>query len=283
MLDCISGGRIVAGFGRGIPREHNVYGIPMSESRPRFEEAYEIIKGVWTDEVFSYRGRFWSYDDVAIWPRPVQQPHPPTWVPVTSSKETIEWAARNNVAITPGMGHRGLREDVIRHYAACLRAAGHALTPDHLHISATAYIADSKAQAVREAGPYILYFNRTLFSHGNITEHGLQQRAGYVSDSSLDYLRPENQAVAQRSREDYRDLTLADIERQAETWPWGTADEVRDRILDEVDSAGAGRVLINMNRGAMPQDMFLEQIRRFGQEVLPALQAHKVSLAHIAE
>jgi alkanesulfonate monooxygenase SsuD/methylene tetrahydromethanopterin reductase-like flavin-dependent oxidoreductase (luciferase family) len=283
MLDCISDGRIVAGFGRGIPREHNVYGVPMSESRPRFEEAYEIIKGVWTEEVFSYRGRFWSYDDVAIWPRPVQQPHPPTWVPVTSSKETIEWAARNDVAITPGMGHRGLREDVIRHYAACLRAAGHVLTPDHLHISATAYIADSKAQAVREAGPYILYFNRTLFSHGNITEHGLQQRAGYVSDSSLDYLRPENQAVAQRSREDYRDLTLADIERQAENWPWGTADEVRDRILDEVDSAGAGRVLINMNRGAMPQDMFLEQIRRFGREVLPALQAHKVSLAHIAE
>ena len=33
MLDCMSNGRLIAGFARGIPREYNVYGIPMSESR----------------------------------------------------------------------------------------------------------------------------------------------------------------------------------------------------------------------------------------------------------
>ncbi len=72
MLDCLSGGRIISGFARGIPREHMVYGVSMQESRARFEEAWEIIKLAWTEEVFSYHGRFWSYQDVAIWPRPVQ-------------------------------------------------------------------------------------------------------------------------------------------------------------------------------------------------------------------
>jgi alkanesulfonate monooxygenase SsuD/methylene tetrahydromethanopterin reductase-like flavin-dependent oxidoreductase (luciferase family) len=278
MLDCLSGGRVVAGFARGIPREHTVYDVPMSESRPRFEEAYEIIRTLWTEEVASYEGKFWSYHDVAIWPRPVQQPHPPVWVPVTSSRETIEWAGRNNVAITPGMGHPGLRDDVLRLYANCLREHGHELTPDHIHLSINAYVADDKATAVREAGPYLLYFNRTLFSHGNETEIGAQRRTGYVSERSLDYVRPENLPAARRAKSDFRNQTMADIEREAENWAWGSPAEVRERIIEAARAAGAGRVLVNLNRGAMPNEMFLEQIRRFADEVLPALRECQVAL-----
>ena len=53
MLDCLSSGRIVSGFARGIPREHNVYQVPLRDSRARFEEAWEIIRRAWTEEVFS--------------------------------------------------------------------------------------------------------------------------------------------------------------------------------------------------------------------------------------
>jgi alkanesulfonate monooxygenase SsuD/methylene tetrahydromethanopterin reductase-like flavin-dependent oxidoreductase (luciferase family) len=274
MLDCMSNGRVVAGFARGIPREHTVYGVPMAESRARFEEAYEIVRALWTEEVASYEGKFWSYRDVAIWPRPVQTPHPPTWVPVTSSKETIEWAGRNDVAITPGLGHPGLRDDVLRYYASCLREAGHTLTPDHIHLNVDAYVAEDKAQAVREAGPHLLYFNRTLFSHGNETEVGAQRRTGYVSETSLDYVRPENLHAARRAKSDYRNQTLADIERQAANWAWGSPEEVRDRILDQARQAGAGKVLVNLNRGSMPGELFREQIRRFARDVLPALHEH---------
>jgi len=41
-------------------------------------------------------------------------------------------------------------------------------------------------------------------------------------------------------------------------------------------------VLVSLNRGAMPQEMFIEQIRRFGRDVLPALQAHQVAAAPVA-
>jgi alkanesulfonate monooxygenase SsuD/methylene tetrahydromethanopterin reductase-like flavin-dependent oxidoreductase (luciferase family) len=124
MLDCLSNGRIIAGFVRGIPREYRVYGVPMAESRPRFEEAWEIVRALWTEEVTTYEGRFWSYRDVSIWPRPVQQPHPPMWMPVTTSKDAIEWAARHGISITPGMVAGGLREDIVRHYAADRTGAG---------------------------------------------------------------------------------------------------------------------------------------------------------------
>src|SRR5437763_16292735 len=133
MLDCMSNGRIVSGVARGIPREHNVYGVPMPDSRARFEEAWEIIRRAWTEEVFSYQGRFWSYKDVAIWPRPVQQPRPPVWVPVTVSKETLEWAGRENVPITPGANATmAVRQDMVRYYAQCLPQHGHTITPNHV-------------------------------------------------------------------------------------------------------------------------------------------------------
>jgi alkanesulfonate monooxygenase SsuD/methylene tetrahydromethanopterin reductase-like flavin-dependent oxidoreductase (luciferase family) len=282
MLDCLSNGRLISGFARGIPREYNVHNVKQSESRERFEEAYDIIMKAWTEDVFSYEGKFWSYHDVAIWPRPVQAPAPPVWTPISSSKESIEWAARHNIPITPGLGARGLREDIIRYYAQCLTRAGHTITPGHLTINMEAYVAESKAQAVREYGPHHLYFNRVLFSHGNTTEADLNKKTGYITDDSSSFVRPENQAAAARARSDYRDMTMADVEARAETLPWGTAAEVRDRIIEEAEHAGAGTVLLSFNRGAMPHEMFVEQIRRFAKDVLPALQAHEITTVPLA-
>ena len=284
MLDCMSNGRLISGFARGIPREYQVHNVPLSQSRARFEEAFDIIVRAWTEEVFSYAGEFWSYKDVALWPRPLQQPHPPLWMPIVGSRESIEFAAGHNLPITPGLGRsQGLRDDIIRYYARCLAKAGHRITPDHLSLGISAYVADSKAEAVREMGPYHLYFNRTLFSHGNFTETELQRQTGYSSSASTDYVSPENQRAAQFAREDFRNLTVADVERQAEQMPWGTPAEVTRRIIEAADSAGANTVQISLNRGVLPHEMFMQQIRCFATEVLPALQAHRVERVPLAE
>jgi alkanesulfonate monooxygenase SsuD/methylene tetrahydromethanopterin reductase-like flavin-dependent oxidoreductase (luciferase family) len=284
MLDCLSNGRLISGFARGIPREYQVHNVTLSESRAHFEEAYDIITRAWSEEIFSYAGRFWSYRDVALWPRPVQQPGPPIWVPVIGSKESIEFAARHDLPITPGLGrHRGLRDDIIRYYATCLARAGHRITPDHLSLGITAYVADSKARALKEYGPHILYFNRTLFSHGNFTETEKQRETGYASRSSTDYVRPENRRAALNLREDFRRMTMADLERQAEHMPLGTADEVAARIIEAADSAGANHVQLAMNRGCLPHELFMNQIERFAREVLPLLQAHEVKTVPAAE
>ena len=189
MLDCLSNGRLISGFARGIPREYQVHNVPLAESRARFEEAYEIITRAWTEEVFSYQGKFWSYKDVAIWPRPVQQPHPPIWMPIVGSKESIEFAGAAQHPDHAGPGARGgLRDDIIRYYAKCLAAAGHRITPDHLSLGVNAYVADQQgAGGAARSAPYHLYFNRTLFSHGNFTETALQ-RAGRLCRAELDRL-----------------------------------------------------------------------------------------------
>jgi alkanesulfonate monooxygenase SsuD/methylene tetrahydromethanopterin reductase-like flavin-dependent oxidoreductase (luciferase family) len=280
MADCLSRGRVLSGFARGAGREYGVYGVPMSESRARFEEAYDIIIKAWTEEVFSHQGKFWSYKDIAIWPRPYQQPHPPVWVPFTGSKETIEWAGRHNLnAVLPDIT-AGLTEDIVGLFARALAQHGHRITPEHLCLFTDGFVADSKEAAIAEYSPSYLYFTQTLWHHGSITEKGEDRSAGpgYVASTSYDYVRPENRAMAQMDRGKIRLMNLADMEARVKSGKlnFGSAKEVTEHLIAAAERAGANSLLLNINVGAMPHAQFIEQIRRFGREVLPALQAHQV-------
>ncbi len=279
MADNLSRGRILSGFARGVPREYNVYGVPMSESRARFEEAVDIILKAWTEDVFSYEGKFWSYKDIAIWPRPYQQPHPPVWVPFTGSKETIEWAGRHNFSAVIPDHHRGLTQDIVGYFAKQLAANGRRITPEHLCFFADAYVAQDRAAAIREYSPFYLYFVHTLWHHGSLEQKSSPQGTGYLSSSSYDYIKPENRVGAGVDREGMQRTTLADIERKIDIGElaWGSPKEVTERLIEGAERMGANTLLLNMNVGAMSYDVFLEQIRRFGRDVLPKLQAHQVT------
>jgi alkanesulfonate monooxygenase SsuD/methylene tetrahydromethanopterin reductase-like flavin-dependent oxidoreductase (luciferase family) len=281
MLDCLSGGRLISGVARGIPREYKAYNVNLADSRARFEEAWEIIKLAWTEEVFSYEGKFWTYRDVAIWPRPVQKPHPPVWVPVTTSQETLEWAAREDAPITPGaVGTLAARRDMVRYYAECLAREGRAITPDHVITPASVYVADSREQALKEAGPYMLYFFHTLFSHGNLYQVGGQRQSGYVREEGLGWLRPENREDFLKALQSFRRMTADDLGRN-ERLCWGSPAQVRDQLIGLAEALGSNTVLVQFNQGAMPHAMFVNQIRRFAAEVLPDLRRHTVTRGYI--
>jgi alkanesulfonate monooxygenase SsuD/methylene tetrahydromethanopterin reductase-like flavin-dependent oxidoreductase (luciferase family) len=279
MADCMSKGRVLSGFARGIPREYGAYNIPIAESRARYEEAYEIILRAWTEEVFSYQGRFWSFKDISIWPRPYQQPHPPVWVPFTGSKKTIEWAGKRNLSAVLPEVTPGLTEDIVGHFAKALAEHGHRITPDRLCIFTHAWVAGSKAEAVKEYSPYYLYFTQILWHHGSIRTEGSQNTAGYVASTSYDYVRPENRAATALDREKLRNTSLADVEARVNNGQlaWGSPKEVADRLIAVAEHAGANSVILNMNLGAMPHELFIEQIRRFARDVLPRLHAHQVT------
>jgi len=99
MIDTMSGGRVIAGMLRGTPNEYVTYNINPAESRERFEEALSLIVAAWTEtEPFGWQGRYYEYRTIAIWPRPVQQPHPKIYMS-GSSPESGEFAARNRVGL----------------------------------------------------------------------------------------------------------------------------------------------------------------------------------------
>ena len=77
-IDQISGGRLIFGVGRSaFPRAYDAYGISYEESEERFAESLDIIKKAWTETAVSHHGRYFSFENFTLVPRPVQQPHPP--------------------------------------------------------------------------------------------------------------------------------------------------------------------------------------------------------------
>ncbi|MDZ7727850.1 MAG: LLM class flavin-dependent oxidoreductase [Dehalococcoidia bacterium] len=95
MLDVMSGGRLVAGFPVGTSMDTNfAYGVPGAQLRERYYEAHELIMQAWKDKgVSSFNGKYNQIRYMNPWPRPLQQPHPPIWIPGGGSIETWEWCA----------------------------------------------------------------------------------------------------------------------------------------------------------------------------------------------
>ena len=81
MLDTISGGRLVAGMPLGTAMDATLCaGITPIEQRERYYEAHDLILKAWTaDDIFAWNGKYYQLPKVNVWPRPIQQPHPPVW------------------------------------------------------------------------------------------------------------------------------------------------------------------------------------------------------------
>ena len=148
LLDVLSGGRVYWGAGRGFERaEFDAFGVPPAESSERFREAVELVLAAWTNERVSFDGRFHRLKDVELLPKPLQRPHPPTWVAATSDP-AIAWAAGRGLSILmdPHSPHREIaRKREL--YRTLLERAGHAFAGRRLPMARLVAIAETDAEA----------------------------------------------------------------------------------------------------------------------------------------
>jgi probable F420-dependent oxidoreductase len=93
-MDQLSGGRVSLGVGLGWwPLEYEVHGSNFRQRGARIEEALQILRLVWTQENVAFEGRFHRFPELTVYPRPVQDPHPPLWVAGVADV-AVERAAR---------------------------------------------------------------------------------------------------------------------------------------------------------------------------------------------
>lgn len=103
MLDCLSGGRLEFGIGRGFQKlEYDAFERDMADSRVLFEEAHDIIRKAWTEERFSYEGKFRKVHNLRVIPKPVQK-LPPIYVACIFTDESFQWTGRMgyNLMVVP--------------------------------------------------------------------------------------------------------------------------------------------------------------------------------------
>ena len=148
LLDMLSGGRVNWGAGRGFAHsEFNAFGVPVDESAERFRESVEIVLKAWTLERFTYKGAHYTFDDIEVLPKPLQQPYPPTWMAATS-EPAIDWAASRGFSILMDP-HSSMKElgAKRRHYTAKLAEAGFSDQGRDIPMARLVALAPTTAQA----------------------------------------------------------------------------------------------------------------------------------------
>lgn len=117
-VDVIANGRLDLGLGQGYaPAEFEGYGIPRNERASRLEEGIEVIKGMWTQDPFSYQGEHYHLKNISLVPKPAQTPYPPLWIGARGRKG-IERAARLGCHFLGAgeISHQQIYDSALRQY-----------------------------------------------------------------------------------------------------------------------------------------------------------------------
>ena len=264
MLDNLSHGRIVAGFVRGIGCEYHASGVNPIYSHERFHEAHDLIIRAWTEPgPFEYEGEHYNFRYVNTWPRPVQRPHPPVWIPSQGSGETIEWAAAPErkypfiITFSP-------IESVLRFhdlYKQQARTFGYEADGGQLGWAVPVYVAETDEIAIRESAAHI----EALFNNFLYMPLEMVLPPGYTSIKSMKAILATKKGMTTAKQ------TMKDILEKG-TFAVGSPATVREKI--EAAHARSGfKVLVAMIQfGTLPDPLVRKSTQLFAEEVMPKLR-----------
>jgi alkanesulfonate monooxygenase SsuD/methylene tetrahydromethanopterin reductase-like flavin-dependent oxidoreductase (luciferase family) len=253
VLDVLSHGRLDFGVGRGhpFPGVYETFRVSPEDSRARFAEALDILIGAWTREPFSYEGKHFQVSDLAVVPKPVQQPHPPIFVAAGSPETYVATGKRGLGILVPGhvLPMEALRENVANYWQAG-RTAGH---EEHLRVTflMPIYVAEHQPQAEADPETHVMYYYSVL--------------GGLLSGEF-----PESYQRYGESRRRLGTLTYDAIRRERAIF--GEPSYCLERIHQVREALGVQQLMAWMNIGGMPHDKVLRSMRLFAERVLPALE-----------
>src|SRR5881628_3041090 len=184
MLDVISGGRLVAGFPVGTSMDTNFcYGEVPATIREKYYEAHELIIKAWKEkDMFSFNGKYTKLRYVNLWPKPIQQPHPPIWIPGGGSIETWDFCADfgYNYSYLSFSGYKRAQK-MMEGYWERLAARGVDQNPYRGAFFQQVCISDTDSACEREWWPHCDYFfNKCLHLYP-----GMAGAPGYMSEASM--------------------------------------------------------------------------------------------------
>lgn len=182
MLDHLSNGRVVSGFVRGIGWEYFGHSINPTRSRARFNEAHDLIIKAWTSpEMFQWISPNYEYRYVNLWPRPLQRPHPPVYIPGAGSTETMKFCAQHRYTYMSVYAPTRVVRMWFDGYRKAAAELGYVPDPERIALSIPVYVADTDEAAHAQARPALEW----LFSKGLRIPGQLASPPGYMSAGSL--------------------------------------------------------------------------------------------------
>jgi alkanesulfonate monooxygenase SsuD/methylene tetrahydromethanopterin reductase-like flavin-dependent oxidoreductase (luciferase family) len=243
MVDAISGGRLEFGIGSGnTEMDYRVFGVTRENDRQRLHEALDVILKTWGNERASHQGSFWRFEELTLYPRPIQQPHPPIWVAGTSA-EGLAWAGRNGYHIMT-VGHPHPPEKVrpgVEAWKQSLIEAGFDPEDKHCQFHVRTHVNESSEHARAIATAAI---NR----YDAISRIG--RRSLTVAPAQYDW-----------------DMMLATGRNN-----YGTPDQVIQGIHNAIRNYHFDTLTTTFHFGGIPHREITKSMRLFAKEVMPAFR-----------
>lgn len=237
-LDVLTDGKCVFGAGLGYSeREFRAFGVDSKLKVPRFNEAIELIRALWSGERVTFKGRFCEVEDVLPAVLPAQPKGPPIWIGGQTEK-AVRRAARLGDAwyAPPFPSHAGLAD--LRRIYLEERAAHGLSTAGAFPLRRELIIADSRAEAERIARERSTLRYQTYRSWGLAGEH--TPTAGAADEIDID-----GQFIA------------------------GSPAECVDRLGRLQEEIGMTHFMFKSHWQGLAHSEAMKQLERFGNEVIP--------------
>lgn len=268
MLDVMTGGRLIAGMPVGTSMDTNfAYGVVPATLRDRFREAHDLIIRAWTEEEpFSFNGKYNQQRYVNIWPRPVQKPHPPVWIPGGGSIETWDWCIEHNYlyAYLSYFGYIRGRRVFDRFWERVVEMNAEP-NPYRAAFLQLVCVADTDQEAERLYAEHVDYFfNRCLH-----VADGFADAPGYRTEATI-----RAGVLAQVGKE-------ASELRLDKTWKEfndegyivaGSPETVAEKLEHVIKDMHFGHMKVLCQIGSMPKELTMMNTLLMAEKVIPKLK-----------
>jgi alkanesulfonate monooxygenase SsuD/methylene tetrahydromethanopterin reductase-like flavin-dependent oxidoreductase (luciferase family) len=256
-LDVISGGRVEFGTGRGAsPLEYQAFQRPFEQSRKIWEDTLEAVLAIWTadGEPVTREHEFFSVPNIAVYPRPAQEPHPPVWVASTSLDGYLA-AARNGynlLGMTMLKGLDDVAEDIAQ-YRRCL--ADNGFDPDSRRVALMIpwFVAPTRDEAIGTAADAVLWYIRRQVNLVTPPDYYDARHATHRVLGQLAAGMPPTEAM--ETLREHHMVVVDDVEGSR-------------KAVERIQAAGATDLILQAQVGGLAHDHVCESMRLFMREVV---------------
>jgi|TARA_B100001750_G_scaffold246609_1_gene269455 alkanesulfonate monooxygenase SsuD/methylene tetrahydromethanopterin reductase-like flavin-dependent oxidoreductase (luciferase family) len=270
MIDMISHGRLVSGFVRGGGRESFAHNSPPHFNRERFQEAHDFLIKAWTTPgPWRWEGKHYHYRYVNPWARPLQQPHPPIWIPSTVSVETVKWTAEHRYPLVLLATKLEPTKDAFQLYHDTAKDLGYESGSQNVAYLWKVHVDETEEKA-EEVGRKYLSGVSNPFLAGNEGEvnSAIMSLPGHTSRTSR---RLSTTAFGPAGRFGTNRRPFED-QVSDNTIITGTPKTVLPKIRSVLEYLRPGSVFFWDGDGSMSHEDQMRSLRLMGEEVLPAVR-----------
>jgi alkanesulfonate monooxygenase SsuD/methylene tetrahydromethanopterin reductase-like flavin-dependent oxidoreductase (luciferase family) len=260
--DILTGGRLECGIGRGHAWLNEPANIVMEENQERYVEALDILLKAWTEERFSYHGKYYTVDDLSVVPKPLQKPHPKIFQVGTSLK-WFDRAAKNGWGVSVGGPAPSFvfKEAADFYLDACAKAG----TKPTLGYIKAIYIDEDESRARAEAESAVRNFvDFNISPMDSLARSTPEEKQRLIDAGYAFYAADDFPALRDLSYGELLDAGIVFV---------GTPEKVGQQLLDLHAEFGFQELIIMSYYGGIERWKAMRTQELFAKHIMPKLRA----------